>query len=85
MIPPIVSFFRSFLDIAPVLDKFKEWVPTSDPTVKQLTAKRCWLLSVTGFLRPSDIHRIDDERCHVTQVVLHLVIVAPKEKCAGRR
>ncbi|OMJ23593.1 hypothetical protein AYI70_g2169 [Smittium culicis] len=72
------------INIAPVLDTFKEWGPTSDLTVKRLTAKLCWLISVTGFLRPSDIHRIDEERSHVTQGVLHLVIVAPKEKRAGR-
>ncbi|OMJ18478.1 hypothetical protein AYI70_g5333 [Smittium culicis] len=80
----IVSFVRPVLDIAPVLDTFKEWGPTSDLTVKRLTAKLCRLLSVTGFLRPSDIHRIDDKRSHVTLGVLHLVIVAPKVKRAGR-
>ncbi|OMJ08288.1 hypothetical protein AYI69_g11127, partial [Smittium culicis] len=80
----IVSFVRPVLDIAPVLDTFKEWGPTSDLTVKRLTAKLCWLLSVTGFLRPSDIHRIDDERSHVARGMLHLVIVTPNEKRAGR-
>ncbi|OMJ16494.1 hypothetical protein AYI70_g6559 [Smittium culicis] len=80
----IVSFVRPVLDIAPVLDTFKEWGPTSDLTVKRLTAKLCWLLSVTGLRRPSDIHRIDDERSQVTLEGINLVIVATKEKQASR-
>ncbi|OMJ29796.1 hypothetical protein AYI69_g677 [Smittium culicis] len=80
----IVSFVRPILDITPVLDSFKERGPTSGLTVKRLAAKLYWLLSVTGFLRTSDIHRIDDELSHVIQGVLHLVFVPPKEKHEGR-
>ncbi|OMJ26612.1 hypothetical protein AYI70_g39 [Smittium culicis] len=80
----IVSFVRTVLDIPPVLDTFKEWGPTSGLTVKRLTANLFCLLSVTGFLRPINKYRIDDEQSHVTQGVLYLVIVAPKENRAGR-
>ncbi|OMJ22662.1 hypothetical protein AYI69_g5304 [Smittium culicis] len=80
----IVSFVRLILDIKPVLDTFKDWGPASGLAVKRLTAKLCWLLLVAGYFRVSDIHSIDDERSHITQCELNLVIVAPKEKRAGR-
>ncbi|OMJ13160.1 hypothetical protein AYI69_g9109, partial [Smittium culicis] len=80
----IRSFVRPTIDISPILDKFREWGPTSDLSIKDLTAKLCWLFAVAGFLRASDIHRIDDARSRVDQGILYLVIVAPKEKRGGR-
>ncbi|OMJ26792.1 hypothetical protein AYI69_g3794 [Smittium culicis] len=80
----ILSFVRPVLGITPVLDTFKEWSTTSGLAVKILTAKLYWLLSKTGFLHSSDIHRIDYERFYFTQGVQNLVILAPKEKSAGR-
>ncbi|OMJ26447.1 hypothetical protein AYI70_g157 [Smittium culicis] len=71
-------------DISPVLDLSKEWGPSTECSIKKLTAKICLLLSITGFLKASDIHRIDDERSHVSLGVLNLVIIAPKEKRSGR-
>ncbi|OMJ14702.1 hypothetical protein AYI70_g7724 [Smittium culicis] len=81
----IKSYVRPEIDISPVLYLFKEWGPSNECSIKKLTAKICWLLSVTGFLRASDIHRIDDERSHVSLGVLNLVIIAPKEKRSGRQ
>ncbi|PVU93748.1 hypothetical protein BB561_003065 [Smittium simulii] len=75
----IKSFIRPEIDILPILDLFRDWGPTPNLSVKQLTAKLCWLLSVTGFLRASDIHRIDDARSLINQGVLCLTIFAPKE------
>ncbi|PVU91005.1 hypothetical protein BB561_004608 [Smittium simulii] len=65
---------------------FAEFTKTlDDSSIKSfLTAKLCWLLSVTGFLRASDIHCIDDARSLINQGVLCLTIVAPKEKRGGR-
>ncbi|OMJ25904.1 hypothetical protein AYI70_g579 [Smittium culicis] len=80
----IKSFIRPVMDISPVIKLLREWGQNSTLTVKQITAKLCWLLPVTGFLRASDIHRIDDQRSHIDQGVLNLVIVAPKEKRGGR-
>ncbi|PVU94468.1 hypothetical protein BB561_002529 [Smittium simulii] len=39
-----------------------------------------WLLAVTGLLRSSNIHQINDVRTYVTSGALHLVIIAPEEK-----
>ncbi|OMJ16950.1 hypothetical protein AYI70_g6284, partial [Smittium culicis] len=79
----IKSFIRPVMDISLVIKLLREWGQNSTLTVKQITAKLCWLLSVTGFLRASDIHRIDDQRSHIDQGVLNLVIVAPKKKRGG--
>ncbi|PVU92301.1 hypothetical protein BB561_003917 [Smittium simulii] len=47
---------------------------------KRLTRKTCWLLSVNGFLRPSDICFIDLNNSKIINGALRLYIVAPKEK-----
>ncbi|OMJ07797.1 hypothetical protein AYI69_g11320 [Smittium culicis] len=75
---------RPVMDISTVIKLLLEWVQNSTFTIKQITAKLYWLLSVTGFLRASNIHRIDEQRSHIDQGVLNLVIVAPKEKRSGR-
>ncbi|PWA01876.1 hypothetical protein BB558_001992 [Smittium angustum] len=80
----IRSFVRPNIDISPILELFRTWGPTDGLTDKQLTSKLSWLLSVTGFLRASDIHRIDDGRTRIEKKVLKLIIVAPKEKRGGR-
>ncbi|OMJ07639.1 hypothetical protein AYI70_g12054 [Smittium culicis] len=41
------------------------------------------MLSVTGSLSASDIHRIDDQRSHIKKGVLNPVIIAIKEKRGG--
>ncbi|OMJ11086.1 hypothetical protein AYI70_g9926, partial [Smittium culicis] len=80
--PSIVSFVRPLIDMAPVLDTFKERGPTSKTTVSLLISKLLSYVSDTKFLRPRDILRIKEERIHVTQGMLHKVIYAHKEKRA---
>ncbi|OMJ18810.1 hypothetical protein AYI70_g5125 [Smittium culicis] len=41
---------------------FRDWGTTSELSDKNLTLNLCWLLAVTGFIRESDIHRIDDSK-----------------------
>ncbi|OLY81530.1 hypothetical protein AYI68_g4364 [Smittium mucronatum] len=79
----IRSFVRPTIDISPILRQFREWGPIKNLSIKQLTSKLCWFLAVTGFLRTSDIHRIYDPRSRVENNVLHLVIIASKEKRGG--
>ncbi|PVU92343.1 hypothetical protein BB561_003884 [Smittium simulii] len=57
---------------------------TSGLDNQKLTTKCCRLLSLCGFLRTSNIHRIDDARTIITKDTLKLVIIAPKEKRKGQ-
>ncbi|OMJ09510.1 hypothetical protein AYI70_g10893 [Smittium culicis] len=41
---------------------FRDWGNTAVLTNKKLTSKLCWLLTVRGFIRESDLHRIDDSK-----------------------
>ncbi|OMJ25055.1 hypothetical protein AYI70_g1158 [Smittium culicis] len=68
------------MDISPVIELFREWRKNSSLTVKKITTKLCWMLSVSGFLYASGIHRIDDQHSHIEKGVLYLAIVVPKEK-----
>ncbi|OMH80181.1 hypothetical protein AX774_g6389 [Zancudomyces culisetae] len=50
---------------------------------QNLTIKFCWLLAIYGFLRPSDIERIDDSKMVINKYIVKFVIVGPKEKRSG--
>ncbi|PVU93738.1 hypothetical protein BB561_003071 [Smittium simulii] len=80
----IRSFIKPSINIGPILITFSNWGPNSEIAIKNLTSKLSWLLAVTGLLRSSNIHRIDDARTHITNGALHLVIIAPKEKRGGQ-
>ncbi|PVU87670.1 hypothetical protein BB561_006235 [Smittium simulii] len=80
----IKSFVNPEIDISPIVLKINEWGNTSGLDNQKLTTKCCWLLSLCGFLRASDIHRIDDARTIITEYTLKLVIIAPKEKRKGQ-
>ncbi|OMJ08601.1 hypothetical protein AYI70_g11445, partial [Smittium culicis] len=71
------------IDISPMLEYFKKLGPTEELEIKTITSKACWIISICGFLRPSDIHRIDDERTIHNDLELRFIIVAPKEKQQG--
>ncbi|KAG0735619.1 hypothetical protein G6F57_013801 [Rhizopus arrhizus] len=73
-------------DITPALNYLVSLGPTDTLPKDLLTAKTAWLLSMVGFLRPSDVERVDLNQCSVSSdSVLKLVIVAPKEKREGTR
>ncbi|PVU86641.1 hypothetical protein BB560_006630 [Smittium megazygosporum] len=80
----IKSFVKPTINITPVIEQLKIWGPSETLSDKDLTSKLCWLLAVTGLLRASDIHRIDDSETKIENGVLNLVIVAPKEKRNGQ-
>ncbi|PVU85722.1 hypothetical protein BB561_006908, partial [Smittium simulii] len=80
----IKSFVNPEIDISPIVLKINKWGDTSGLDNQKLTTKCCWLLSLCGFLRASDIHRIDDARTIITEDTLKLVIIAPKEKQKGQ-
>ncbi|KAI8137542.1 hypothetical protein BJV82DRAFT_492937, partial [Fennellomyces sp. T-0311] len=93
------SFFKSLnattlhpsrqtnVDITPVLNHFRTLGPNKDLAIADLTKKLCWLLGVCGFLRPSDIHRIDLNQCKVSpeQDEVELHVVAPKQLRKGKK
>ncbi|KAH7054859.1 hypothetical protein BKA57DRAFT_524309 [Linnemannia elongata] len=80
----IKRFINTPIDITPVLDNFRAMGPNSDLNPGQLLPKLCWLLAVCGFMRPSDIHRVDVSHSLVLPSgELELQVVGPKEKRAG--
>ncbi|EIE83989.1 hypothetical protein RO3G_08694 [Rhizopus delemar RA 99-880] len=73
-------------DIKPTLEHVLSLGPNDYLPPDLLTAKTAWLLSMVGFLRPSDAERIDLNQCSVSQcLILKLVVVILKEKCSGTR
>jgi hypothetical protein len=73
-------------DITPALEHLISLGLNEQLSLEQLTAKTAWLLAMVGFLRPSDIERIDLSQCSVSSDnILKLVVVAPKEKRFGSR
>lgn len=46
-------------DVTPAIQYLKSWGLNSALNKAQLTAKTCWLLAMAGFLRPSDLERVD--------------------------
>ncbi|OMJ27759.1 hypothetical protein AYI69_g2793 [Smittium culicis] len=80
----IRSFVRPSFDITPVITQLRNWGPSSDLEIKPLTSKLCWILSICGFLRASDIRRIDNSMTIISNDILRLVVVAPKEKRGGQ-
>ncbi|KAF9371494.1 hypothetical protein CPB97_001932, partial [Podila verticillata] len=81
----IKRFTNTPVDISPVMDAFHAMGPNSDLNSGQLLPKLCWLLSVCGFMRPSDIQRVDVSHSSVLPSgELELQVVGPKEKRAGQ-
>ncbi|PVU95614.1 hypothetical protein BB561_001700 [Smittium simulii] len=77
----LIKVTNNFINIKPIINHFKILGPTNNLNTKELTAKTCWLIAVCGFLRASDIHRVDDERTEISNNSIKLIICAPKEKC----
>ncbi|PVU92980.1 hypothetical protein BB561_003523 [Smittium simulii] len=76
----LIKVTNNFVGIKSIIDHFKTLGPTNNLNTKELTAKTCWLIAVCGFLRASDIHRVDDERTEILSNSIKLIICAPKEK-----
>ena len=74
-------------DIQPIIEHFHHLGPNHSMSLGDLTAKTCWLLGVCGFMRPSDIERIDMDKSTCTDIRDRIVftVVAPKEKRLGQR
>ncbi|OMJ30032.1 hypothetical protein AYI69_g436 [Smittium culicis] len=81
----IKSFVNPVINITPVIEKLHEWGENNKLDIMKLTTKCCWLLALCGFLRASDIHRIDDARTTICNGTLNIVIIAPKEKRKGQQ
>ncbi|OLY81850.1 hypothetical protein AYI68_g4038 [Smittium mucronatum] len=77
-------FVRPTIDTTLILDRFKKWGPLTSLSIKNLTDKLCQILLVTEFLRASDIQGIDEGQSNIVAGILHLVMVAPREKAGGR-
>ncbi|KAG1049039.1 hypothetical protein G6F43_008611 [Rhizopus delemar] len=73
-------------NVIPITDYLLSLGPNSDLSPALLTTKTAWLLAVVGFLRPSDIERIDlDNTSILSGNILQLRILAPKKKRRGTR
>ncbi|OMJ14050.1 hypothetical protein AYI69_g8754 [Smittium culicis] len=79
----IKSFVNPVINITPVIEKLHEWGENNKLDIMKLTTKCCWLLALCGFLRASDIHRIDDARSTMCNGTVNIVNIAPKEKRKG--
>ena len=75
------------VDISPIIEYFEKLGSNDSMPLAELTKKLCWLLGLCGFLRPSDIERIDLAQCDWTSFDdrILLKVVAPKEKRLGQR
>ncbi|KAI9250877.1 hypothetical protein BDA99DRAFT_563804 [Phascolomyces articulosus] len=75
------------LNISPVLQHFHQLGNNTKLLAADLTAILCWLLAIYGFLRPSDIERIDVNQCGIDDASnkLTLIIISLKEKRQGQR
>ncbi|KAI8144646.1 hypothetical protein BJV82DRAFT_536349, partial [Fennellomyces sp. T-0311] len=75
------------IDITPVLDYLRQLSDNDQLEPADLTRKLAWLLGVCGFMRPSDIERVDLDqsiRPATEEDPLVLFVVAPKEKRQGK-
>ncbi|KAG2232631.1 hypothetical protein INT48_001320 [Thamnidium elegans] len=79
----IISFDFPVINLQPAIDFILALGNNQQMPLLQLTQKLCFLLGITGFLRPSDIERINDSKTSVSDGTLRLVILAPKKKRSG--
>ncbi|KAJ2336012.1 hypothetical protein GGI00_001064 [Coemansia sp. RSA 2681] len=70
---------RESVDIAPILAHIRA-TPLEQLSRSELTARVCWLIGVTGMMRPSDIARVMVNRTTYLEDGARLVVLAPKEK-----
>ncbi|CAO3623138.1 unnamed protein product [Mucor hiemalis] len=80
------SFDKPSFDITPIIAKLRQWGPSASLNQQNVTVKLCFLLAITGFMRPSDIERIDLTYCALSPDLssLKLIVDCPnKEKRSG--
>ncbi|PVZ96716.1 hypothetical protein BB558_007361 [Smittium angustum] len=70
-------------DLSPIIEKLKSMGKNEDMSIVNLTSKLCFFLGFCGFMRPSDIERIDESRTVVEESFIRLIIVSPKERRNG--
>ncbi|KAI8968742.1 hypothetical protein BDB01DRAFT_732834, partial [Pilobolus umbonatus] len=81
----IIPMTHPSYDLTPILSRLSSWGSNDTISAFILTRKLCFLLAITGFLRPSDIHRIDmsSSTANTDLSLLTLIIDCPKEKRRG--
>ncbi|PVU92671.1 hypothetical protein BB561_003689 [Smittium simulii] len=67
-------------DMAGLLPHMHQAVGEYTLTPKQFTQKLCWLMTICGFMRPSNIERIYDKRTIDNEEFVRLVVISPKKK-----
>ncbi|KAJ2823887.1 hypothetical protein GGI24_003555 [Coemansia furcata] len=70
------------VDVVPILASFCT-TELAHLSVRELHARLCWLLSVTGLMHPLDIECIDASCITYSSLGACLIVIAPKEKCKG--
>ncbi|PVU99541.1 hypothetical protein BB559_000620 [Furculomyces boomerangus] len=77
------SFDNPEYDLSLIIEKLKSMGKNEDMSIVNLTSKLCFFLGFCGFMRPSDIERIDESRTVVEESFIRLIIVSPKERKNG--
>lgn len=82
----LLSYDFPDITLQPAIDFLLNLGENSTLAILDLTRKLCFLLGITGFMRPSDLDRVDDSRTVVSTapLSLKLVVIGPKERRAGR-
>ncbi|KAF9158583.1 hypothetical protein BGX20_003329 [Mortierella sp. AD010] len=74
------------VNLDPIIDFLSKQDDLSALGIKPLTQRLCWMLTVVGMLRPDSIRCIDiaDPRFRITDDIVIIPILRPKEKRAGQ-
>jgi hypothetical protein len=82
----IRSLQTQHVNLSPIIEHLQQLGDNANLSLSNLTIKLGWLLGVCGFMRPSDIKRVDTNQCEwSTSDSVLLTVVAPKEKRLGQR
>jgi hypothetical protein len=82
----IRSLQTQHINLSPIIEHHRQLGDNANLSLSNLAIKLGWLLGVCGFMRPSDIERVDTNQCEwSTSDSVLLTVVAPKEKRLGQR
>ncbi|KAF9112604.1 hypothetical protein BGW39_004012, partial [Mortierella sp. 14UC] len=73
------------VDLAPILTGLQALGDNHNMSMKDLTAKTCFLLATCGLLRADDLACTDAAQCKTLGDKLELVVVFPKEHRGGQK